>query len=93
MDQMTIEGDLPIINRIETRDTVEESRLSGPVRADNARDRKLFELEIQGADGNQAAEALGYSICSKEGHRSMRSRPQTESAEAASISLGASRPA
>jgi len=60
VDRMAIEYDLPLINWVETRNTVEERRLPCSVRANNACDRVLFNFEVQRVECNEAPESFGY---------------------------------
>ena len=59
VDRVAVEGDRALVGLVEAGEAVEEGRLAGAVGPDDAGDRALLELEVELADGDQAAEALG----------------------------------
>ena len=59
VDGEAVEGDAALVDLVEAGDAVEEGRLAGAVGPDDADDGALVDGEVQGIDGQQAAEALG----------------------------------
>ena len=70
VDRVAIERDAALVHVEEAGQAVEERRLAGAVRPDDARDRAFLEFEVELADGGQAAEPLGDLVGLQQGgHR------------------------
>ena len=68
MDGEAVEEDAALVDLVEAGDAVEEGRLAGAVGPDDADDGALVQGEVQGVDGQQAAEALGGAADLEERH-------------------------
>ena len=69
-------------------DDVEERRLAGAVRPDDADDRALRDVEVDVADGDQAAETLGHAREPGAGPRRSAPRAQSRRPESTVRSFG-----
>ena len=66
----------PVVGGEDARDHVEQRRLAGAVRPDDAADLALGDVERHLVDGDEAAEALGDPVEGKQrGHRPSPPRP------------------
>jgi hypothetical protein len=61
-DVLAVEHDPPAGGLVDAGDHVEECRLAGPVRADQADDRVPPDGEVDRVDGDQAAEFLAQGL-------------------------------
>jgi len=62
------EGDLPLIRTIDTRNQIENRRLSGSIGTDEADNPPFFNVERDIADGCQAAKILGQAVNTEHAH-------------------------
>ena len=69
-----VELHLALVGRVEAADAVEERRLAGAVRPDDADELTGRDVERDAAVGGDAAEALGHAANAEQAHRS-RSQP------------------
>src|SRR5687768_410329 len=60
VNRCAVKRDRALVDVVEAGDTVEEGRLTGPVRADDADDRARLHREVQVVYGNEPAEPLRY---------------------------------
>ena len=66
-DALALEEDLSLVGGEQARDHVEEGRLPGPVRADQAHDRAGGDDEIDLVDRDEAPEGLGHAASFEQG--------------------------
>ena len=60
-DRLPLEDDLAAVRRVDAGDQVEERRLAGAVRPDDADDLTFVHDEVEAVDAGQAAERLGQA--------------------------------
>ena len=68
VDRLAVELDLARCDGVEPGDAVEERRLPGAVRSDDADDGALIELEVELVHRQEPAEPLGDGACHEERH-------------------------
>ena len=68
-EAFAVEGDLAGIRPVEPRDQVEERRLAGAVRSDQAGDLTVLDAERDVVHGDDAAEPPRHALNREQGHR------------------------